>query len=56
MSKPRCIPIGTSENLLKGVILLSNCSHSSGMKGVLIVKRLCNNVALLGDVRRGAAE
>ena len=55
MSKPKHIPIGTSGNL-KGVISLSNRSHSLGKKGVLIAKRLCNNVALLGDVRRGAAE
>ena len=56
MSKLKRIPIGTSGNLLKGAISLSNHSHSSGKKGVLIAKRLCNNVALLGDVRRGAAE
>ena len=56
MSKPKHIPIGTPGNLLKGVILLSNHSHLSGMNGVLIAKRLCNSVALLGDVRRGAAE
>jgi hypothetical protein len=54
MSKPRRKLIGTSEKILKGEILLSAFSHSSGMKGVLMIKRSGGGIALLGVVRRGA--
>jgi hypothetical protein len=56
MSKPERRLIGTSEKLLKGVILLSDFSHSSGIKGVLTIKRSGNHIALLGVVCRGAAQ
>ena len=56
MSKPNHMPIDISENLLKGVILLSKCSHSSGIKGVLMVRRSGNAVALLGIVGGRTAE
>ena len=56
MSKPKRIPIGTSEILLKGVILLSICSHSSGMKGVMTHRRSGDGVALLSVMGSGAAE
>jgi hypothetical protein len=48
--------MGTSENLLKGIISLSIFSHSSGIKGVLTIKRSCNHVALLGVVDKGSTE
>jgi hypothetical protein len=36
--------------------LLSNFSHSSGINGVLIDKRLCNDVAELGRMGTRAAQ
>jgi hypothetical protein len=56
MLKPDRKLMGTSENLLKGVISLSIFSHSSGIKGVLMIKRSRNHVALLGVVNEGATE
>jgi hypothetical protein len=49
MSKPKRIPIGTSENLLKGEILSSIEAHSFAMNGVFTRSRL-DNVAKLGVV------
>ena len=45
-----------SGNLLKGVILLSKYSHSSGMKGVIMGSRLSDDVALLSRVRGQSTE
>jgi hypothetical protein len=56
ISNPNRILTGTSGNLLKGVVLLSNFSHSSGMNGVLMIKRSCDDVAELGRMGAGAAE
>ena len=56
MSKPKRKLFGTSENLLKGEIALSNFSHSSGIKGVLTVKILGGGTADLSVVPCGAAE
>jgi len=56
MSKPKRMPIGTSENLLKGGITLSIRSHSSGIKGVMMQRRSGDGIALLGIVGSGAAE
>ena len=51
MSKPKRMPIGTSENLFKGLRLFSSNSHSCGIKGVLMISRLlCNNGAQLCGV------
>lgn len=50
MSNPKRIPIGTSRNLLKEVVFLRDFSHSSGMKGVLIINRLGDDIATLGIV------
>ena len=56
MSKPKRKLFGTSENLLKGEIALSNFSHTSGIKGVLTVKILRGGIARLSVVSSGAAE
>jgi hypothetical protein len=56
MSKPKRRLLGTSENLLKGIISLSNFSHSSGMKGVLTQRRLDDGITALGVVTKGTAE
>jgi hypothetical protein len=55
MSKPKRKLLGTSEKLLKGVILLSIVSHSLGIKGVLIIKRSGDHVTALGVVYGDAA-
>jgi hypothetical protein len=47
--------LGTSEKLLTGK-LFNIFSHSSGMKGVLIINRSGEGVALLGVVSSGAAQ
>jgi hypothetical protein len=51
MSKPKRIPIGTSENLLKGSIELRDIFHSVGIKGVLIINRSEDGIVLLGRVK-----
>jgi hypothetical protein len=56
MSKPKRIPIGTSRNLLKRVVLVSILCHTSDMKGVLTMSRSCNNGALLGIMKLRTAE
>ena len=55
ISNPKRRLIGTSENLLKGVIPLSIISHWSGIKGVLIISKSGDNVALLGGMNEGTA-
>jgi hypothetical protein len=50
MSNPKRMPAGTSEKKLKGVILLSNRSHVSGMNGVFMIRISRNDDALLGSV------
>ena len=45
--------LGTSENLLKGVISLSSFSHSLGMNGVLMISRSGDSIALLSIVSGG---
>ena len=56
MSNPKRIPIGTSGKILKGDILLSRRSRSSGMNGVMIGNKLGNGVTQLGIVDGRAAE
>jgi hypothetical protein len=56
MLKPKRKLIGTSEKVLKGEILLSILSHSSGIKGVLTNRRSGDHVTLLGIVGRSATE
>ena len=56
MSKPKRKLLGTSEKLLKGVISLSRVSHSLGMNGVLMMRKLGGGVALLSVVSSGATE
>ena len=56
MSKPERMLIGTSENLLKGVISLSILSHSLGIKGVITVSRSEDEVTLLGGMGGGATQ
>ena len=56
MSKPECMLIGTSENLLKGVVSFSSFFHSSGIKGVTTGRRSEYEVTLLGGVSRGATQ
>jgi hypothetical protein len=55
MSKPKRKLLGTSENLLKGGIRLSIYSHSSGTKGVVMVRISGNGLATLGVVYGGTA-
>jgi hypothetical protein len=45
ISKPKQRLIGTSGKGLKGVILLSMVSHTSGIKGVLTGNKSCDTVA-----------
>ena len=56
MSKPERILIGTSEKILRGVILFNISSQTSGMKGVLIISSSGDNIASLGVMSEGAAE
>lgn len=56
ISKPWRIPIGTSENLLKGTVLLRNFSHWSGMNGVFMVSKSRDGVALLSVMGKRTAE
>jgi hypothetical protein len=51
MSKPEQIPIGTSENLLKGKILSSIEAHSLATNGVFTRSRLDNvaELSIVGD-------
>jgi hypothetical protein len=45
MSKPKRRLTGISGKGLKGVILLSMVSHTSGIKGVLTGNKSCDGVA-----------
>ena len=56
MLKPERMLIGTSENLLKGVISLSILSYSLGIKGVITVSRSEDEVTLLGSMGGGATQ
>jgi hypothetical protein len=56
MSKPKRKLLGTSENLLGGVVSFSNFSHWSGMNGMLMIKISWSGAALLGVVSGRTAE